>query len=536
MNPLLEEALRRKQLLEGTTTNPAEYDPYAAVANYAPQPPTPLDPSFGHVADAAPPDVVQDAGSVDADLEQDAPGAQAVDVAPPDLVHSTPPRPSMASVPDDEPPPGQSPASRVSEALYAAFARRPLSSDYFARPAKDELARWVAGRKGAAGDPFAAEKVDIARQRADVARMMAEHNINQAPIKNQQVERRLNQGETGLEHKIGQDATRNMQKDREFGQRVEEFGYRKEENARDNAARERAASAVQDRFGRGAFKDFAKHAENELDAAVVFEQIDAIAPNVPKGIMSDDALTSLDRFKAAVPLGLGSHFTAEQKTRLNAAIGMLRQTITRPLAGANLTTSEKAVFDQIFNDQIMADPAAQVAVLDVFRQRVGANLARKEAIYRTVIKDPNVWSDYETQGGITSRSPIFGPPNPHAQRPGPQAGVQTAPRPSYAPPPVSDDTDKDVANPEDGGPMDTSVMVEDGLDAGQIDALRGPEPTTIRVPNRGGPSQKAGVKNPINKGGVERKTTVTVTNGEETLEIDAADLKEAQAEGFKVVR
>ncbi len=96
----------------------------------------------------------------------------------------------------------------------------------------------------------------------------------------------------------------------------------------------------------------------------------------------------------------------KNKVRLAQTFDFLKQTIIRPLAGANLTDPEIQQFAKIFNDGALADPKYQALAVDMFRKWAGRRIQQTQAAFRDRVP-PAAWESYQLMGGVTAQDPLY---------------------------------------------------------------------------------------------------------------------------------
>ncbi len=258
----------------------------------------------------------------------------------------------------------------------------------------------------------------------------------------------------------------------------------------------------------------------ELTTAL--KKVDSMAPGFLWGeVPPDYALTTWERFKQDFPLQMGKSFSQQQALALRGAMQQVQDLIIRARTGAVINDQEFANYQKFSNDAIAAGPAAMAAVLPLYRQMVGRKLAAIQAPYYQRYGD--MWNQMSEMPGWTSfQDPIFADQNgPAAQAPNRSETTPTAP----ATPQLGAPQQPAVAQPAPAAPP---------LDVSQPLVEPSPEQLPpLVVPPKKSVGQQAFERTQPKPAPVAGK--IRVSNGRQTLEIDQADLADAERDGYKRV-
>lgn len=198
------------------------------------------------------------------------------------------------------------------------------------------------------------------------------------------------------------------------------LGLNKDKHAYNQSVQERKLTnyetqqkAVQDRYAGTQFGKYHDDIKDIVPMVGALKEVEKVAPGLTRGIVTPQTADALSEFnKAKLELPGGSQFTSQQAANLKSALGIMRQAFVRPLAGANLTEPEIADFRRILQDAWTSPPEVQAAAIDIIRGIMGSKLKITENNYRGgIIKDPQMWADFEAGQGLTSKDPIFAAPS-----------------------------------------------------------------------------------------------------------------------------
>lgn len=281
-----------------------------------------------------------------------------------------------------------------------------------------------------------------------------------------------------------------------------ELGYAKEfyEGGRKAAG----GSDYQDRIDRRyAGQDVRKFKADTKALAAPVGILYDMSQRLPNGISSLVSATNptgkpdeLENILSRLPAGAGSQINPKDAVRYRSSFGALQALIRHPITGANLTDEERAEWDRIFQSGVLADPLSQAVAIDVVRHMVYRNLQNAAALSRGMTEqfDPGLWGKlFIGTGGIDETHPVF-------------KDIFLR------------DIETGLVNPETSPYLMERALQYSG---GKV-KVRPQEASSA-------PNAKPPAAAPQTGGKVK------VTNGSETLVIDAADVEAAKADGFRVV-
>lgn len=187
------------------------------------------------------------------------------------------------------------------------------------------------------------------------------------------------------------------------------FDQKERHHADKMAAVAAGREGIQGRHGDNFLDKVIKGSQDLAPAITTLHEIEKTAPGMIFGkVPANDSLTLTEWQKIAqrFPKGVASQFTPEVQTRLASATRMFKALVRFPITGANLTDSERAEWERIFQDAELATPEAQATVLDMFRQTLGRRVRAKQGPYEEILGD-DLADRLLMRGGISYKDPIF---------------------------------------------------------------------------------------------------------------------------------
>lgn len=165
--------------------------------------------------------------------------------------------------------------------------------------------------------------------------------------------------------------------------------------------------------------------------AASLEAMEDAAPGSTSGNLHPDVKTQLiyDRVKTRAPLkgafGLTSHALSKGSVAFQAAQDFLRLVTQHKYAGANLTETEKEMWDQMFRNRTFDDPDAAAVAVAFFKDKLAKEYASDVRGIRAygASLSPDTWRQIEEISPLDI--PVFYGrynPNPNAHRVAPGIG------------------------------------------------------------------------------------------------------------------
>lgn len=323
-------------------------------------------------------------------------------------------------------------ADNVSEALYSAFTRRPVSPGNFGRSTQAALqTQQLEAAKVKATTPTAAKAAltpaDVAAQNAfigavpDLAKRMGVEAVRGMTA--DQLKAYLTFGSGEAQRQLRDDLA-----EKDLGFKKERAaandGFRKE--ALKNAAlrielQKQQTAGVESRYQRTAFKsDYLDKIHPVRPALAALANINE---DFPEFVQGSSELVKEHLNDPRRPIGdlldraamLGTRLKGPELNKLQQEFALLKYSIARPEVGANFTGIEKEIWDTILPGASLGDPKAMAIGVALMRKKLARTLHDMESGARArmgsgVIQgvDPEApWKEYDAAGGWSARHPLF---------------------------------------------------------------------------------------------------------------------------------
>lgn len=192
--------------------------------------------------------------------------------------------------------------------------------------------------------------------------------------------------------------------------------------------------------------DFVKRVQTPMKGyAASLEAMEDAAPGSTSGNLDPNIKTQLirDRILSRAPLkgfgGITSHALPKGSVAFQAAQDFIRLVTQHKYAGANLTETEKEMWDQLFRNRHLDDPDAAAVAVAFFKDKLAKEYATEVNGVRAfgAALDPEVWMLIEETAPLDL--PVFYgryKSNPNAHKVVPGATPTGAPAPRQPPPPI----------------------------------------------------------------------------------------------------
>lgn len=280
-------------------------------------------------------------------------------------------------------------ASRVSEALYAAFTRQPLKDDFFKRTDPSAML------SKAAMDPFAAAKFQLELDK-----------FGHRKDKDAADGVRADRGVTVREGQL--DETKNY-----HGQSLEQRGAQFQDNLRERrnrlAVEIARAQAVDARALDTGLENFAKGIKDDVPIIQALKTLDEVAPGLIEGLPDEatkDSLGFLTKVSndPKILQNIGTNWTDEKTLKVRATSELIKNLFAHKMWGSALSGVENANKQKLFMDALGGSPAAQAIAIDALRRMEFGTLRNAEAATRV---PRNHLEEYARKGGVSTRMDMF---------------------------------------------------------------------------------------------------------------------------------